>query len=230
VRSYATPPTDWKIIATPVDELTVTRCMTPTRHPYRVVLSRDSSTLFISPDSAFQRRADTLRVNGGRLIAFDGGEFGGRISWQPDSGVEQPVASVNSRALIQIKDTVWALAGLAHLTTDRGELIRLERVANGWRIGETRDLGAAPQGIIRLPSDTMLVLASRRLILIPPSHQPQVLYENPRWINSFPANIVRDRSGAIYLGTQSGVVRLSPQEGSFKEEWLVPNSCDTTRR
>jgi len=227
VRSNARPPTGWKIVAPPVDESTVATCMTSTRRPYRVALSRDSSILIISPDSALQRLADTLRVDGGRLIAFDGGEFGGRISWQPDSGAEQRVASVNSRALIQIRDTVWALAGLAHLTSNKGELIRLERVANGWQIGETRNLGAAPQAIVRLPSDTLLVLAVGRLVLIPPSHRPQILHENRMWIYTYPSNLVRDRGGAIYLGMQAGVVRLSPKEESYKEDWLVPNGCDT---
>jgi hypothetical protein len=229
VRSYAKLPADWKIAAPPVNALNLARCVTSARERYEVALSRDSSILIISPDSALRRRADTLKVDGGRLIGFDGGEFGGRISWQPDSGGEQGVASVNPHALIQLRDTVWALTGLAHLTSNKGQLIRLDRVGTGWRVGETIDLGAAPEAIVRLPGDTLLVLAVGRLISISPSHRVEVLHENRMWIYTYPTNLIRDRAGAVYLGMMSGVARLTPKQGSYKEQWLLPNICDTAR-
>lgn len=192
---------------------------------YQVALSADSSTLIVTRHAAARRRGDTLVVEGGRLIGFDGGEFGGSIQWMADAGTDQMIAPLNLHSFVRMKDTVWALTGLAHLTSNRGQLIRLDRTGEVWRVSETVDLGAAPRAVIRLPDDTLLILAAGKLISVPASHQPLVLHENRTWVYTYPTNLVRDRGGAIYLGMRSGVARLIPKEKVYEEDWLMPTTC-----
>jgi hypothetical protein len=94
-----------------------------------------------------------------------------------------------------------------------------------WQVGETVDLGAAPEAVVRLADDTLLVLAVGKLIAISASHQPHVLHENQTWLYTHPRSLVRDRSGAIFLGMMTGVARLIPKHDAYEEYWLMPRTC-----
>ncbi|HEY9228024.1 MAG TPA: hypothetical protein VIP11_15315 [Gemmatimonadaceae bacterium] len=199
-------------------------CANAARDEWSVSLAPDSTQLVIQP-AHVARFGDTTRVAGGRLTAEDHGEFGGDVWWHPDSGARVHVARTNLHTFIQARDTVWGLTGLAHMSLNTGQLVRFDRVAGRWQMMPVADLGAAPEAVIHLSHDTLLVLAVERVIRISPTHSVELLHANPVWGRTYPTSIARDREGLIYLGMRSGVARLTPRANGYSEDWLVPTNC-----
>jgi hypothetical protein len=45
----------------------------------------------------------------------------------------------------------------------------------------------------------------------------------------YTTSMVTDPNGAIYIGMDSVVTRLTPGPSGYREDWLVPDDCTTVR-
>src|SRR5688500_18614653 len=168
-RGAAKLPDGWTAVAPPRDTTglyEVAECVSPFASGWAVALSRDSSTLVISRDPSWHD-ADTAFVDGGRLVSADGGEFGGDVVWEPESGERQRVASMNLRTFVPTARGLMGLEGLAHMTYNQGHLVRFERGGTGtWTVTPLLDLGAAPHAYAATTGDTLLVATTAALLLV----------------------------------------------------------------
>jgi hypothetical protein len=217
-------PAGWVATRPPLPESDGAMCANAAMDVWSVRLSPDSDAVVILPAGA-ERMADTVRVDGGQLIGTNHGEFGGDVLWYPLGGSPVRVAQANLHHFVEIRDTIWGLIGLAHLSLNEGQLVRFDRTASGWQMTPVRDLAAAPEAFVRLPHDSLLVLAMGRVLRLSPDHGVEVLRSNRVWIYTYPQSIARDRRGVIYLGMRSAVARLTPQASGYAEDWLVPAEC-----
>jgi hypothetical protein len=81
----------------------------------------------------------------GRLVALDGGEFGGGLYHLPRTGSARPLFEEPVAALWRMNGRIYVAAGLSHLVLDFGHLYEIDPV----RLAVTRRirLPAAPTGI-----------------------------------------------------------------------------------
>lgn len=220
----AAVPSGWILVQPPLPGTEGARCANWAQDEWEVALSRDSNALLIQP--AAHRYTDTLQVSGGILTSVNRGEFGGKVFWEPSDGPRQQIAEMNLVAFVPTSTGIFALAGLAHLSTNEGRLLRfVHSTAGSWSVMPVADLGAAPRAFALLPHDTILVVVSGGLIAIHPEGEPRVLHRNAVWSSTYAHAVVRDRSGIIYVGMRSAVARLTPDTGALREGWLVPQGC-----
>ena len=78
--------------------------------------------------------ADYLKVDGGLLVGYDSGEFGGALLWFDDQGrLRQTLTTANTLRVVSTPRGPVAFTGLAHGMKDEGHVLRLTRRGAGWR-------------------------------------------------------------------------------------------------
>jgi len=220
----AAVPNGWISIPPPKPSTSEANCANWARDAWSVTLSTDSTSILILP--ARYRYVDTVRLADGTLTSVNQGEFGGNVYWEPTNGPRQQVAELNLVAFVHTSDNLLGLAGLAHLSMNEGQLVAFQRKADrSWSVTKLKDLGAAPQTFTTLPSDTILIVLSGALVVAHAPDHLRVLHRNEVWPYTYAHAVVRDRAGIIYIGMRSAVARLTPDNGGYREDWLVLATC-----
>ena len=224
-RAAVFAPRDW--VATPAPKLgsTAARCANWADDAWSVSLSSGGDTVIASP-TVWPPDTDTIPVVGGKLAGRDRGEFGGDISWIPDSGPTVQFSTANLHAFMQTRMGLLALVSPASHGHGAGQVVRLEQAANkAWTTVPLMALGGTPAAFRQLADSGALVVTYDELITADFPGTTRVVHRNPVWSSSIPTSVVRDAAGVFYIGMRSGVARLRPQAVGYLEEWLVPAGC-----
>lgn len=87
-----------------------------------------------------------LRVNGGWLVGSNKGEWGGALAFVPDDGPTQIIIKDNVVDIYHLGNQIVALTGLAHLSSNQGQISALKQSADGqWSAKVWRRLPGAPE-------------------------------------------------------------------------------------
>ena len=222
--TQAAVPNGWVSIPPPKPATDAANCANWAPDAWSVALSSDSTSILILP--AHYRDVDTVRLADGNLTSVNQGEFGGHVYWEPTNGPRQQVAELNLVAFVPTADYVLGIAGLAHLSMNEGQLVAFRRNANrSWSVAKLKDLGAAPEAFTKLGGDTILIALSGALVVAHAPDYLRVLHRNAVWPYTYAHSVVRDRAGTIYIGMRSAVARLTPENGGYREDWLVLATC-----
>jgi hypothetical protein len=167
-----------------------------------------------------------IDVPGGRLLGYNGGEFGGEVVYVAKGGGRTSIANRNLSFFVPTRTGILGLGGLDHLGLNEGWLLLFKgRGSGGWEAETLMSFEGEPRAYTALGDDTLLVVTMGTLTLLrPPSHHT-VLYRKPLSAFIDPRSIVRDRAGVIYVGARYAVTRLKPHEGGYADDWIVPASC-----
>lgn len=111
-----------------------------------------SGVVHLTPDNMLEHRSVIeqvphigLRVDGGWLLGGNRGEWGGELVFMDDAGAYSVVLDQNIEDVYVLGGRIIALAGLAHLSGNRGMAYALERdLAGGWTAEPWRALPGAP--------------------------------------------------------------------------------------
>lgn len=174
-------------------------------------------------------------IDGGYLVGFNHGEFGGAIWWYDAKGTSRrrlgDAHPVGFADLVLPGRTVLAgiVEGLAHLDQDAGSVSVVERRSDGTiALAKLLDLPSAPQAVgVSGPSGTLVATGSavvrierngtvRRIASI----DMQALY---------PQSIVETASGSIFLGMRRYVVEVAPAPLSTRVSWYTDAACQGFR-
>ncbi len=189
------------------------------------------------------QKKTVLPVEDGFLISFYAGEFGGSLWWFSEDGTQKktvldydpqriyPTSFVNN--FLVMGDSVYALVGLEHLSLDMGGIIGLQKDFYGnWTVGSFFDLGSAAGSYYRIGYKKYFILTNKKVVEFSPLKGTKTLYEvntlNRNGSHPFKsdATLARDEDGNIYIGGNYKIIRLSPVQGGYKEEWLIPEYCE----
>lgn len=95
------------------------------------------------------RQPISLTVNDGRFIASNLGEWGGSVEWQPLLRAKTTVIKdVNPVAFISTDRGIFVAEGIAHLSLNKGRLLKLSKSEGAWTESEALDLGMAPSAVV----------------------------------------------------------------------------------
>lgn len=78
-----------------------------------------------NPQRLEKRPRVQLRLGRGWLTGRDDGEWGGELMYVDDHGTAQQLANDNIQALVTLRNTQLAIAGLAHLGINQGRIYRI---------------------------------------------------------------------------------------------------------
>ena len=220
----ASVPNGWVSVPPPKPQTDAANCANWARDAWSVALSSDSMSILILP--ARYSYVDTARLADGKLTSVNQGEFGGHVYWEPRNGSRQQVAELNLVAFVPTAENLLGIVGLAHLSSNEGQLVAFQRKADGsWSVVKVKDLGAAPETFTKLRGDTILIVLSGSLVVAHTPDYLRVLHRNAVWRYTYAHSVVRDKAGIIYIGMRSAVVRLTPENDAYREDWLVLATC-----
>ncbi len=221
-------PPGWRVVQPVRWDTPAWSCLNQRLTPWLVSLDSTGTRLSFASGHEVPSR-DSVVFSDGRLVSYDMGEFGGAIHWVSQRGDSVQIVEGNPVRLIRRPDTVLVFEGLAHLSLNEGHVLALTRSGRGWRVDTLSSLGYAPAVVQAASSSTYLVAAAGALLLVHASGRTRVLKANEAWGGLYPASLVRDRAGVIYVGARGAVFRLREHGNAFAEEWLAPDTASCFR-
>jgi hypothetical protein len=100
--------------------------------PYLVFLASCSNVEQPTPSTISVRDAEhSLRAFGGRLLGADRGEFIGYLVYQDQNGENTTLLRENVHGIVENKEGIFVLTGLAHLGMSEGDLYKVTAGTKG---------------------------------------------------------------------------------------------------
>jgi hypothetical protein len=175
----------------------------------------------------------SMQTADGWIVGFDAGEFGGGLYWFNADGtkhyqinLDRPVDefdSENVRNIFTYRDSVIVLQGLAHMSLDRGKVIRLSRQRDGrWRAALLCKLNGEPQVCLQDGDGSWIIVTHKTILRMKADGKQQTLGTSEFTSGLYPNSIARTLDGVIYLGMRHFVARLIPTDKHYRAELLVP--------
>jgi|RhiMethySRZTD1v2_1073278.scaffolds.fasta_scaffold21150_3 hypothetical protein len=170
------------------------------------------------------------RVSDGWLVGFDAGEFGGALWWFSIDGLKRKkLADENVVGFADSSLGVLVLVGLAHMGSDRGRVLQVKEGDEGQRqVSVLADLKGAPRAFAKEASNSMLVLTTNRFVRVLTTGKVEELLST-NYGSLYPNSMTLSKTGMIHIGMRHFITRLTPINGSYKEEWFVPVDCQRFR-
>jgi hypothetical protein len=118
-----------------------------------------------SPPSSWTR-APRLLLGPGALVGSNRGEFGGKLTWQPDNGQAQALIEDNVIAIEPSDGGAIVLFGLAHMGSVRGYAVRVSRRADGgWSLSEVARLPSAADALATIGPNLFAAWSENRVVV-----------------------------------------------------------------
>lgn len=169
-------------------------------------------------------RADE-RVEGGRFIGLNGGEWGGALVWVEDAGGKPKVLiDENVTGVLRRTQDVLAFTGLAHMLTDYGRLYRIVASSDGWTV---RMIGEVDSriGAFTVDPDGSVVMVTRTGVWRLGSDNSLQMLARVDYRHMAIDSVVVKRDGEILVGLPMFIGRLVATQNGYVHEWLLPEGC-----
>ncbi|MEJ7848484.1 MAG: hypothetical protein WKF92_10390 [Pyrinomonadaceae bacterium] len=162
----------------------------------------------------------------GWLVGSDAGEWGGNLFWFSEDGNKKiELLGENVRGIIHLGENIFILSGLAHLSSDEGQIHKLARDEMGTlKTQSIFNLKGQPQSFAVEGKDSLIIILNNRILRLNKHGEVKVLKEI-NFESLYPNSMAITSSGVIYVGMRLFVARFIPNEDSYMEEWLVPQDC-----
>lgn len=208
------------VVASSGSQIRITQWSNPV--PADLPLHLDETT-FSARKSA---RRHVLEVDDGWLIGFDAGEYGGALWWlSQDGSKRERLVNENVQGIAMLGSRIVVLTGLAHLSMDTGHAFDLTHGHEGrWRAGLRTDLGASPLAFTVQPDMSIMFMTFSGVRRLEPNGKVEQLSDGDFGF-LYPGSVAVLPSGEIYVGMNLYVMRLTPSNAGYREEWFIPKEC-----
>jgi hypothetical protein len=187
----------------------------------RQVPTLDLPPGFHLPDGEDSPPRVATQGRAGVLLGYNHGEWGGSLLWSSlDGTVQRELLDDNVVAILPNGGRFVVLAGLSHLSIDRGRVLELVDDTDGFRPARTTELGSAPTAAAVEPSGAVLVTTTRGLVRLTPEFHVHQLRDFS-WRMFYPTNIVVD-GATVYVGMQGIVGEINLDTDPPRATWLFP--------
>ena len=176
-----------------------------------------------TPDDGIYGDCVYERVNDGWLVGYNAGEFGGSLWWVSADGRRSTrLSRENVVAFAELSTEKLVLVGLSHLGGHRGKVLKIGGpTPSGWKVKTLVDLKAAPRAVLKESPSSLLLLTEESLFRIGKTEGLRRRWKGTRFI-WYTKSMVRTQTRIIFIGTRHFVIKLTPTQGGFREEWFEP--------
>lgn len=158
------------------------------------------------------------RGRAGVLIGFDGGEWGGSLSWRAAGGAFRHVLlDSNVVAILPAGDEFVALTYVGH--GSEGRAVQVLDMGNGFNVGKIVDLPGAPSAGAVESAGTILVAAGKTLLRFSRGLQQEQLLDS---FARHPRSLTIASPETVYVGMHGLVVELQMSVTPPTQTWLYP--------
>jgi len=165
-----------------------------------------------------------LAVEGGYLVGFNAGEFGGGAWWFSADGARRkkltlrasdPIADYvpeNVHGFAHLDHDVLVFEGLTHGGGNWGRVVRLHRGSDAeWYPSVFAELSACPHAVVTESASNWLFATTSGIWRLDAQAHALPVWQPVGSHLYYPNTIVRDRSGVVYMGMRAFVVMLTPR-------------------
>lgn len=187
---------------------------------------RKDGPKFIPRAGGFRRARAYAAVDDGWLVGFNDGEFGAALYWFSIDGKRNYKVSDHQVVdFYSLKDGLYAIEGLAHLTTSRGSVIRIARSKPGaqWRATTVVELPFAPYSVSVRRDGTALITLSDAVVSLDNDHKLVLSLKDAPWNVLYPnSSVLQPGEEKLYVGMRQFVGEFDLK--SKKLRLLVPSN------
>jgi hypothetical protein len=194
--------------------------------------ARDDSSLglpFTPRTEKFTGSSSAAHVQDGWLVAFNHGEFGSALYWFNETGNQNyKVSNDQIVAFLQLPDRLLAVEGIAHMTTSRGSIVRIERTKaqDRWTTYTVARLPFAPYAAVvqHQHAGRIVVVLSDALVRVTANGELQTLLSDVPWTQLFPNSAVLNQDETrVYVGMRQYIAEVDLN--TRKLRMLVPSAA-----
>jgi hypothetical protein len=183
-----------------------------------------------------------LKLNGGWIVGFDAGEFGGGL-WLTATGTHwqrlrppadapadprDPFKAENVQGLAVVHGQPIVLMGLDHLTGRSGRVFTLVSRSGKWTLGAGSVFDSCPDAW-QLVGDHLEVVTGGGLWIVR-ADGSATLAVPLNFGMSYPRSLAIAPDGQRYIGMRRYVLMLERAGGGWQETWYGPARCPHSRR
>jgi hypothetical protein len=152
----------------------------------------------------------TLVMAKGNLYGWDGGEFGGKLTYKPADG-SKPTVHIkdgNIKYIFSLNDSIYFIEGLAHLSTNEGAMYKLDTAGGKFTYSKILSFYDAPEAFA-MYNDMLLIAGHQNFYIIHKNIMAEILLQNMFWRGLYPNSIAVIDDKHVYIGIRSGYVKLN---------------------
>jgi hypothetical protein len=141
-----------------------------------------------------------LRIGNGYLEGLDHGEWGGRLTFYPESDLSERTNIIEGGNIVSIfifDKNIYALEGTFNLGYSVGKLIRLNQNSGHWEYKIILDLKDKPYAYSIINDEYLYLVTNRTFIKINRALESEIIIENAFWESLYPNSIIIINEEAI---------------------------------
>lgn len=163
------------------------------------------------------------RTPDGYLVGLHKGEFGGGLYFIKSDGLDgyKIADHLNIRNIFEYKARYFALEGLAHLGSQRGQIIEIFQEDNVWKYKPMSALIEAPALITDFGNEKLIVTSQYILKLGEDLKVTEVLKAPFYWGMLYPSSILVDNTD-LYLAMRQGLLKIKSFDSAPEYIWHTP--------
>ncbi len=155
-----------------------------------------------------ERNTAELKIDGGKLIGINRGEWGGKLSFVP-SGKDKKEIEIkegNIKFVFEFNDKIYFIEGLAHLSYSGGAIFELKKDGENFAYKNIMEFDDAPEAF-RIYGNKLLIATHQNFYVVK-DFKKELIFENTFWSSLYPNSIAVVDNENVYMGIRSGLVKL----------------------
>ena len=157
-----------------------------------------------------------LKIDGGNLIGINRGEWGGKLSFVPNSKDKEEIEikEGNIKFVFEFKGKIYFIEGLAHLSMSSGALFELKKDGQEFSFEKLMEFDDAPEAFTIYGNK--FLIATHQNFYVVEDFKKELIFENTFWSSLYPNSIAVVDNENVYMGIRSGIVKLDLTDKNMK--------------
>lgn len=164
-------------------------------------------------------RNTELKIKSGILKGFNHGEWGGKLSFQPNDKKEIEIKSGNIKFIFNYNNKIYFIEGLSHMSINEGFLYELQIEKNKFSYKKIIDFEDCPEAYTIFENN--IYVASYESFYKIKNLKTDTIYKDDFWGSLYPNSIALKSEEKVFVGIRGGIVELNLKTKTKK--LYVPN-------
>ena len=203
--AHSEVPENFKEVKIPKENSEEIRKLNYSQNVYKVKYENHK----LKVDKFIGSRNTELKINSGILKGFNHGEWGGKLSFQPNDNRENEIEikTGNIKFIFNYKNKIYFIEGLAHESITEGFLYELQIEGNKFSYKKIIDFGDSPEAYIIF--DNNIYVASYQSFCKIENLKMKIIYKDEFWGSLYPNSIALKNEEKVYVGIRGGIIELN---------------------
>lgn len=210
-------PKNFKEVVIPKKNSEEIRKLNYSQNEYKVKYENDKLVVEnFSPD-----RNTELKINSGILKGFNHGEWGGKLSFQPNDKkeIEIEIKTGNILFIFNYNNKIYFIEGLSHMSINEGFLYELQIEKNKFNFKKIIDFKNCPEAYTIFENN--IYVATYENFYKIENLKIETIYKDDFWGSLYPNSIALKSEEKVFVGIRGGIVELNIKTKTKK--LYIPN-------